>query len=464
MHAPRWGRRRWLLIIALAAPVVGLLGVTIAELVPDGRIGSHLVNAMNRGEITAEDRTASLLGTTADHYAECVAVMNGLGDQPGTLVKRALYSSTSYGCVGTIETLERFGASGEFPRQPNYMRYWHGYSVFTRPALAIFGLSGTRWLAFATLGLSIVAFARSVFTRFGVVPMVVVIVPGLLTTDMIVGGWSIAQALGLASAWVGGWIVLTQASAERSWQVIAPAAALGGAINAYFDLMVAIPASLALCAVGAGLATLPAERRVDLAVMRSMAVAVCGWAVGLAAMWFAKWTFAWLFVDRQAIVDSVTDQISFRTSGAHDSVTGTRFNGFWRNVDFWLDRPLTPLVLAGTLVTIGVVTWRHRRLLQWPAPAWIAGALAIVAVPVIAWYMVLNNHNQIHFWLTYRSVAIAFGAVATVAIVAVTTYDDERPVARYAQRNGDDEAITSEPPEEQDVTPQAIPREGVAPQ
>ena len=72
--------------------------------------------------------------------------------------------------------------------------------------------------------------------------------------------------------------------------------------------------------------------------------------------------------------------------------------------------------------------------------------------------MVLNNHNQIHFWLTYRSVAIAFGAVATVAIVAVTTYGDERPVARYAQRNGDDEAITSEPPEEQDVTPQAIPR------
>ena len=42
------------------------------------------------------------------------------------------------------------------------MRYWHGYAVFTRPALAIFGLSGTRWLAFAALGLSIVAFARSV--------------------------------------------------------------------------------------------------------------------------------------------------------------------------------------------------------------------------------------------------------------------------------------------------------------
>ena len=64
-------------------------------------------------------------------------------------------------------------------------------------------------------------------------------------------------------------------------------------------------------------------------------------------------------------------------------------------------------------------------------------------------------------------VAIAFGAVVAVAIVGVTavaTYGDERPAIRYAQGNGDDEAITSEPPEEPDVTPQAISREECLPQ
>jgi hypothetical protein len=101
---PAWARRRWLVVIALATPLLGLLGVIAAEVVPDGRIASHLVDAMYRGEITSEDRTVSLLGTTADHYAECVAVMNGLGDPPGNLVKRALYSATSYGCVGSIAT------------------------------------------------------------------------------------------------------------------------------------------------------------------------------------------------------------------------------------------------------------------------------------------------------------------------------------------------------------------------
>jgi hypothetical protein len=454
----RWTRRRWLLTLAVAAPLLGLVGVVAAEVVPDGRIAAHVAAGMQRGEIGAENGTVSLLGTNADHYAECVAVLIGVGDPPGNIVKRALYSATAYGCVGSMEELERFAATGVLTAQPHYMRYWHGYTVLTRPALAIFGLSGTRWLAFAVLFGAIAAFARSVAVRFGVLAMVIVLVPGLMTTDMIAGGWSIAQALGLATAWTGGWIVLSQASRDDSWQVIGLAAALGGAVNAYFDLMVAIPASLALCTVAAGLATLYRHRRLDGAVVGGMGVAVGGWAVGLTVMWAAKWAFAWLFVDHRRIIDSVREQISFRTSGEHDGVTRSRLTGFTKNVSYWLDRPLTPLVLAATAITIAVVAWRYRHRLGWPLLAWLAAALAVAAVPVMAWYMILNNHNQIHFWLTYRSVAIAFGALATVALVAAVTADEDRPVARYAGGNGDDEAITSELPEEQDVTPRAIPR------
>ena len=77
------------------------------------------------------------------------------------------------------------------------------------------------------------------------------VVPALLTTDMIAGGWSISQALGMATAWAAGWLVLEQTIREPTWRTAALAAALGGAINAYFDLMVAIPASLILCTVAA---------------------------------------------------------------------------------------------------------------------------------------------------------------------------------------------------------------------
>jgi hypothetical protein len=357
-----------------------------------------------------------------------------------------------------METLEHFAATGELPEQPDYMRYWHGYAVLVRPALAIFGLSGTRWLAFALLAVSIVGLARAVVTRFGPLAMAALLVPGLLTTDMIVGGWSIAQALGLATAWAGGWIVLTQASADRSWPVVALAAGLGGVVSAYVDLMVAIPASLALCAVAAGLAAIAGRGRVDLDVVRTVGVAVAGWALGLGVMWASKWVLAWVFVDRSRIVDSVRDQISFRTGGEYEGVTGTRLTGFTKNVTYWFDRPLTPPVLAAAVVVLGVVAWRCRRRLTWHDGGWIAAVAAAAAVPVFMWYVVLDNHNQIHMWLTYRSVAIAFGAVVALVAVAATTASGDRPPARYAGRNGDDEAITSEPPEEQDPTPQAIAR------
>jgi hypothetical protein len=458
VRGPVLGRRGWLLALALAAPLLGLVGVVAAEVVPDGRIAAHVTSAMQRGEIGAENRPMSLLGVPADHFAECVAVLIGLGDPPGNLVKRALYSATAFGCVGSMEELERFAATGELQPQPSYMRYWHGYTVFTRPALAVFGLSGTRWLAFALLGLSIAAFASGVARRFGLLAMAIVLAPALLTTDMIVGGWSIAQALGLATAWIGGWIVLSQASRDDSWPVVALAAALGGAVSAYVDLMVAIPASLALCTVAAGLGSLSRRRRLDVAVVRAMGVAVGGWAVGLAVMWAAKWAFAWLFVDRQHIIDTVRAQISIRTSGEHVDVSGTRLTGFTKNFAYWLERPLTPLVLGAAALTVAIVAWRHRHRLRWPPVALLAAALAVASVPVIAWYMILNNHSQVHFWMTYRSVAIAFGAVAAVAVVAVTTADDDRRAVRYAGGNGDDEAITSEPPEEQDLTDQAIAR------
>ena len=75
-----------------------------------------------------------------------------------------------------------------------------------------------------------------------------------------------------------------------------------------------------------------------------MAVAVGGWALGLGAMWAAKWMLAWLFVDRERIVDSVRNQISFRTGGEYEGVADTPLTGFTKNVSYWLDRPLTPLV------------------------------------------------------------------------------------------------------------------------
>ena len=84
---PRLGStRRWLLIIAFAARSSAWSASSPRRLCPTG--GSPPTSSMpcNGGDRFDRPRL-SLLGTTADHYAECVAVMIGLGDQPGNLVE-----------------------------------------------------------------------------------------------------------------------------------------------------------------------------------------------------------------------------------------------------------------------------------------------------------------------------------------------------------------------------------------
>ena len=78
------------------------------------------------------------------------------------------------------------------------------------------------------------------------------------------------------------------------------------------------------------------------------------------------------------------------------------------NVGVWWDQPLTPWVVVAVVAVLGVAAIRSRP----GRAAWgrIAVPSAIVVVPVIGWYVVLNNHSQIHSWLVYRSLPIAFGA------------------------------------------------------
>ena len=289
--------------------------------------------------------------------------------------------------------------------------------------------------------------------------MVVILVPGLLTTDMIVGGWSIAHALGMATAWVGGWIVLTQASADRSWQVIALAAALGGAVSAYFDLMVAIPASLALCTAA------PGWRR-------------CRRSGGSTRPWSARWR--WRSADGRSgsarcgrrnghwpgcsstVNASSTVSATRSRSAPAASTKGcrtTRLTGFTKNVSYWIDRPLTPLVVIAAVVVLGALGWRSRYRFDWSAAGWVGVAVAAVTLPVVVWFI---GPQQPQPDPLLADVPVPGDCLRSRRRRGdrrrhrhLQRYSDDRSAARYAHGNGDDEAITSEPSEEQDV-PQAI--------
>jgi hypothetical protein len=203
------------------------------------------------------------------------------------------------------------------------------------------------------------------------------------------------------------------------WEIAAQIAALAGALSAFVDLMTTLPGALALTIAGAALGvyaagSAPAPR----GTWHVPVAAAGGWLVGFAWMWASKWMIAAAGLGIRSVVDNVKAQLEFRLSGEYRGVDPWRFRGFSENLGVWWDRPLMPLTVGAILVVLIVVAVRQHvnRRVIWPVT--VSGVIVIGLV--VTWYVVLNNHSQIHAWLVYRSLPLAFGGLSALTYVALT--------------------------------------------
>ena len=410
---------RRLLVLLLCAPLLGFIGVMAADVVPSDRIADHLVDAESADVLSyTSDSGPTPLGTEASTYTECTAFSLGLADVPGEdVVADALLGTAYTGCERLGAALDEYMENGELPSGYSYLRYWHGYSVLTRPGLGLVGVAGTRWLSFTFMAVAIGGMCAAVRRSFGIAPAVLLVAPTLLTTDVVIGSLSVSTAIGTGTAWVAGWLSFVLVKDRPAWRRAALVAALAGAITAYLDLMTTMPGSFALTVTGATLGALAVGGfQAERGLWRVSAAAAGGWAIGLAGMWASKWVIASLAVGPSTVMDAVTEAIEFRLSSGTHGVTDSRVGGLTINVEQWWDQPLTPWVVFGTLAAVAVGTIRWRR--SDGDIGSTAACCAIVAVPVVSWYLALNNHSQIHPQLVYRSLPIAFGAVASLVYAA----------------------------------------------
>jgi hypothetical protein len=50
----------------------------------------------------------------------------------------------------------------------------------------------------------------------------------------------------------------------------------------------------------------------------------------------------------------------------------------------------------------------------------VTHVVTIMAVPQLLWYLLLNNHSQLHVAIVYRSLPIAFGGLLAWTLAAVS--------------------------------------------
>ena len=419
--------RRALLVAGgfVAVQLVFFLGLVLALQVPDGPVVEHLAEAVEEG-IWGPDDARDRLGTRSDAYTECVVAGTGLGGSPedGPL-RRAAVMPRIGGCEdGAAQVLAL--RDGEPVQASSYAKYWAGYVVLTRPVIATLGLDGMRLLAGLLLLASGVAAFVAVRRQLGRAVAGALILPVVAASNLLSTpstGFSQALSFSVSLATVAVVAVATRRSPAHGLV----ATALAAAVFCYVDLLTAPAVPWAFATFVAGAVTWAAYPTAPDRLRRTVvAVAATGlvWPAVFALTWISRWVVAALFLGADHMYRLVRSNIEYRTGGQYDSVELTFGRAVGRNVGSWLSVPTAPLVLAVCLAAILVALWRLRRAGR---ATWLA--LPVLAAPALipfGWYLVLNNHSQIHAFFTHRGVPVALGILTAACWLAVRTRSQSR--------------------------------------
>ncbi len=442
-----WLRRGVLLLVAV--PLIAIAASALASLVPDRLILDALVGSVQRQEIINIPQVA-LSGRGVDVFSDCIALTMGLGESDGGLASTWLRSPTLGSCDGTIESIRRYEAGQGLSGGYEYFRYWHGYTVVSRPLVATIGVTGLRIVMFWAFIAALAGFGRRLWRFHGPVAPLALLAPFLLTSDTVELARSLPHGVPAIVAVCGAWAV-HRAVAGRAPDVevspwssaddlrLATAAFVAGGAYVFVDVLTTPPGAWALVVCVAMLAA--ARRFGGIRLVGRGAIAGAAWIVGWVWTWVSKWAISAVVLGFDRVRDSVGDAVDDRLAGERDYIDLAPFNAVRLNVETWLDHPLTPLVLVTIAVTT-VVTWRH------PTHRAVWSTRLIIALPALLpllWFEVLRNHSLVHVLFVYRSLGVSAGIVAVALLVDPRSLrGDRRGTAETAEEADASAALQAE--------------------
>lgn len=419
--------RPWLqglgMLLVLQFALFGLL--VLGQAVPDRPIVENLLAAVEDGTYGPLG-TVDRMGTPADTFTECVVAGTGLGASPDeSAFSRAVRMPRIATCGGGPEQLRAISEGAVLPDN-DYFKYWAGYTVLTRPVLALTGLEGLRIVSGTLMVVALAGAFLAVRARTSTAVGLALVLPYVAGTNLLsTPSTSFSQSISIAFIFLS--VILSAAGAGRSPRLGYAGVGLGAALFCFVDLLTTPAVPWAMSAFAVGAVTWFHRRELGptfLAVLLSGIV----WPVAFAVTWLSRWVIAGAFLGFPNTLDVVRRNVGFRTGGEHGSVSDAFGAGVRVNASYWWNAvPTAELVLAGCVLAAAaglLLALRRGGPSRWA----VALVLALPAAVVPVWYAVLSNHSQIHAFFVNRGVPAAL-AVVTAACLAAAALPRPEPAA-----------------------------------
>ncbi len=419
-----WPRTLALGVALLLGLQILFLGLNFAgALVPEQRIAQMLTKDLKTGAYPDTNRRANGVGGRFDLFTDCVVAGTGIGRPDLGPLERSLLMPRITPCVGGEKVIPLI-ADGTYSTTSSYLRYWGGYTVITKPALAYGGMDAMRMVSGLILWGGLAALLVVAVRRLGGWCAALLVIPLIASSDLtVLPSGSAMHSLAMGVAMGGAGLVLW--ATERSGSTVALTALAAGSAYCFVDLLSNPPVAWLLAtsmAAAGGFATVGLARAVRLGLLAALS-----WLAGFALTWIARWVCGALAFGPAAVVEQVTGKIAERVSGENAEVSTALGAGVLANLRTWAQLPLAiPVAVLGAVAILVFLVIAARAQGIAAVVRWAVLALPAAIVPV--WYGVLSNHSQIHAFFTYRAVPVAVGwGIAAAALVARGPGASRRP-------------------------------------
>ena len=298
-----------------------------------------------------------------------------------------------------------------------YSRYWHGYLSWVRPMLLFFSYLDIRYILMFVFMFLMSACVLRINDRLGrAYSWIFTLCMTLVYFIMI--PWSL-QFCEVFLITMGTMLYVLKRH-DSSWDVfsVGEMFLVIGMITQYLDFLTAPLLTLGMPLVIILLLNIK-ENGAD-SKLKNWAVLIHScitWAIGWALSLAAKLVIGTLVLGRNIIEDAF-NQVAFRVNGNEDSQVN-RIAAIVKNI--YSSMPFSNVIGKGekrAIIIVGIVyiaffaaiifLWiRYRRKSMWVTylPVFAAAFLPI------AWFIVMAQHSQVHFFYTYRIMIITWFAV-----------------------------------------------------
>jgi len=401
-------------MLAIWVCLFTLLAVPAA--VPDDRVLSAYSAGLS--EITSNSAPTPV-GGYVDKFMECLGMLIFSGEDR---VKAVVFAE--YPQVSTAQPCLEYGSAAQSNRleellvaTTSYSRYWHGYAVITRPAMAFAGVDALR-IGTAIAGLLAVFLLVWQGTKtLGLIPTVALVAAPLIFTDAFWLPNSLLAAWHYVPVIFGFSLVLvTSRNCRDTTFPLLAAICATGAMAAFFDALVSAPVSWSV-SIFLATATLslwtPLEARGLRKLTRQTLLMCALWLGAFCSTWGLRWAATIPFSDWRTVFNDVFGSATQWSNTFPPSTPFgvQRWAGLVATLEEWSNQTIAPEWLPFTIPILLITSLAFAGSRGWGRVGlfWIR-AIPILLVPL--WLVALPNHTVTHDWFMYRGWAYVLGMAA----------------------------------------------------